>query len=140
MNERMMNLLYRSFDEKLPPGEEEILSQALVSDEALRAEKARIEEMRGLLRDKTVRSFDPFFPARVMRRIEDMQGAGGNFMESMLWSFKLVAMAAMFLIAILVSQSLTGQSQFSLDSVLGLPQPSLEETWSLDFQVQENTP
>ena len=140
MTQKLIKLLHRSFDNKLSPNEEETLSKALASSEALRAEKARIEELRRLLQDNAVHSFQPFFSARVMRRIEDMQSAGTSFVDSMFWSFKFVAIAAALVIATLISQSLTGQNQLSLDAVLGMPQPSLEETWRLDFQVQETTP
>ncbi len=138
MKQEIMDLLYRSFDQELRPEEEKILSAALAASPALRQEKAKIVQMRSLLRNETTPSFQPFFAARVMRRIANRESRGEDFFGSLLWSFRFVAAGAALVVGLLMTQNLVGSDNLSMSTLLGIDQPGLEETWELDVVIQES--
>ena len=70
IDERMLELLYRSFDDDLSASERAELETALAESEDLRKENARIAGMRKALAASGAKGFGYMFTERVMRRIE----------------------------------------------------------------------
>ncbi|MFQ5641573.1 MAG: hypothetical protein ACE5IR_26665 [bacterium] len=139
MNERILKLLYRSFDAPLSQEEEMELLQALSASSQLREEQKRLAEMRGMLKDEATRSFRPFFAARVMHRIKHEKTAGEDFVESLVWIFRRIALAGGLAILFLVITHLFVENHRSLNSVFGIPQYTLAETWQLEDPLLEET-
>jgi anti-sigma factor RsiW len=137
MTERLLDLLYRSFDDELPKEEQRELAQALISSPDLREEKKRVEEMRQMIEEEAVRSFKPFFSARVMRRLRKKTVGQEDFLGALVWAFRRVALAGILAILLIIADSIFVEKNRSLDSVLGMPQVTLEEAWQLDFTVEE---
>ncbi|RMF56566.1 MAG: hypothetical protein D6743_20090, partial [Calditrichaeota bacterium] len=85
MKERLLNLLIRSFDEELTEAERRELQNALAADAELREQKRQLQEVRHLVRESAVRSFKPFFAARVMRRVAAGPSQRSEFLDALLW-------------------------------------------------------
>ncbi|MCG8604095.1 hypothetical protein MJD09_03730 [bacterium] len=131
MNEELLELLYRSFDSNLSKEDQALLSAGLSRDPELREEKKRVEQMRSMVSENAERSFKPFFSARVMRKIKD-KAPQSDFFESLVWIFRRVAVVGgMALILLLATNLLVGRD-FSVDSLLGIPQISLEDSYELE--------
>ena len=69
MNDELLELLYRSFDDDLSAAEQSRLDAALAASESLRAESERIKSMRSALADAVPQSFAAGFSQRVARRL-----------------------------------------------------------------------
>ncbi|MFQ5650207.1 MAG: hypothetical protein ACE5IY_09730 [bacterium] len=132
MNERTLLLLYRSVDEELSRTEQEELLNALASSPELREEQKRLHQMRRLVQSQAVRSFKPFFSARVVHHIQAASQEVEDFWAALVWSFRLVAVSAGTLLVMLLANNLLEAKSLSIDSILALPQPTLEQTWALD--------
>jgi anti-sigma factor RsiW len=97
MNDRMLELLYRSFDSELSPLEQAMLDKTLAESPELRAEQARVVSMRTTLSDHTRQGFSLGFAERVMGRIEKETRATDfqlNLILGIRRSFRWVAAAA----------------------------------------------
>jgi hypothetical protein len=70
IDERMLELLYRSFDDDLSASEKAELDAALAESEDLRRENAKIAGMRKAIASSGAEGFGYMFAERVMRRIE----------------------------------------------------------------------
>ena len=105
MNEKILELLYRSFDDRLTEEERERLDEAIDASGELRAEKERLAAVREAISSTTVSSFGPFFAERVMNRIRDASEPDVTmepFFESLYRFFKpLTAVAAAAVITIM---------------------------------------
>ncbi len=133
-----LDLLYRSFDHELSGKEQKILQDALAASSELAAEKARIEAVRNMVAQAPGQKFKPFFSARVMRGIAEMENRGEDFLANLVASFRLIFVAGAAAVVMLVAANAFSGKSLSLDSLLGLPQASLEETWELgDFVLEE---
>lgn len=139
MNHRLLELLYRSFDEDLSDAEHEELSQALAVSADLRTEKVRITTMRRLVKEDAAGSFQPFFSARVMHRIKAKKTQVEDFFSSLVWSFRLIALVGALAALLLVAHNSLQSKSLTLDSILGMPQLSLAETWEFDLLAEEET-
>lgn len=137
MNERILDLLYRSFDDELTKEEQRELAEALSSSLELREEKKRITEMRQRIADEAIRSFKPFFSARVLQRLKEETVAGEDFFESIVWAFRRIALAGAAALLLLIATNVLTERTVSLDSLLGMPQLTLEDTWQLENPVLE---
>jgi len=97
MNDRMLELLYRSFDNKLSALEQAMLDKTLADSAEFRAEQARILKMRTTLSDHSRQGFSLGFAERVMGRIEKDVKASDfqfNLILGIKQSFRWVAAAA----------------------------------------------
>ena len=97
MNDRMLELLYRSFDNKLSSLEQAMLDKTLADSAEFRAEQARILKMRTALSDHSRQGFSLGFEERVMGRIEKDAKASDfqfNLILGIKQSFRWVAAAA----------------------------------------------
>ena len=135
MDNKILKLLYRSFDDELNPEEKERLDRALKESEELRKEKEQILAQRQTLAASSAPSFKPFFPERVMSRIESLRTKKNgfeSFYETLLLMFRRFAMvgAAILLILliynlqsddILSTQEILYASDFTFEEILNLP-------------------
>ncbi|MFQ5822885.1 MAG: hypothetical protein ACE5JB_02395 [bacterium] len=137
MNERLLELLYRSFDDELSEEDQTELTSALSLFPELLEEKKRIIEMRQMIKGEAVHSFKPFFAAQVMQRIKSESIEQEDFLGSLIWVFRRIALAGTIAILLLLANSVLVEKNNSLDSVLGMPQLTLEDTWQLDIIVEE---
>lgn len=137
MNERLLDLLYRSFDDDLTKEEQMELSKALSLSPQLREEKKRITEIRQMIQHEAVRSFKPFFSVRVMLRLRKKTLGQEDFFRALVWAFRRVALAGVVAILLLIANSIWVEKSRSLDTVLGLPQLSLEDVTELESPVLE---
>lgn len=126
---KLEKLLYRSFDEPLSDGDRKKLQTALAENNALKQEVKRIERMRSLLTDTAGAQFDPLFADRVLFRLREKED---DFLTVLLWSFRRIALVGAATIALLMVNNIITGGDLSVDSVLGLPQLTLEETLSFN--------
>jgi hypothetical protein len=130
MNQKMLELLYRSFDAELSTEEQQQLEQALASSKQLTREKEELTRLRTIVSDEAAQSFKPFFAARVMRRIRSVPERAKNgdlFFESLITFFKPVAIAAMILLLVLFSYNMGKSKNFTLAGAFAEPEITLEE-------------
>ena len=139
MNEEMLNLLIRSFDENLSEVERTSLDKALAGSPELRQEKKQLSDMRQMIGETAERKFKPFFSARVMRRIEESQSEQEDFFGSLVWAFRVFAMVGTAAILLFFALNSKLANDLSIDSILGLPQLSIEDTWQLENLAEEDT-
>jgi hypothetical protein len=85
MNERALELLYRSFDGDLTAEEREDLRNSLAVSEELRRERDRIEAVRRIVAAGAVESFRPFFAGRVMGRIVELRRSANGMVTLQEW-------------------------------------------------------
>ena len=134
MNHHLKTLLYRSFDEKLSPEEQHQLASALNNFAELRIEKQQIEALRETLTGEPKPQFAPFFAERVMQRIhaERQSAREDDFFMSLIWTFRRVAIAGVIAVALLITTNILYKQDLSLDSILAVPQVTLENALELD--------
>jgi hypothetical protein len=137
MNERILELLYRSYDDDLTAEEQRELRDALAASGALRLEKDRVEALRRMVSESGVVGFTPFFAERVMRRLAGL-GEGRNGMwtlqEWLSRVFRRVAIAGAVLAAGLLILNLVQADGVSLAAVFGISEVSIDEI--LDLPVE----
>jgi anti-sigma factor RsiW len=135
MDNKILKLLYRSFDDELNPEEKERLDRALEESEEIRKEKEQILAQRQALAGSSAPSFKPFFPEQVMNRIESLgkkKNGFESFYETLLLMFRRFAIvgAAILLILliynlqsgdILSSEEILYASDFTFEEILNLP-------------------
>lgn len=104
MNKKALKLLYRFFDLKLSQKEQNFLDKALASSKDLREEKNRIESMRKAFPDSAKGNFSPYFTAKVMQRIREIKNKNTqvNFFNTLVYDFKIIAVAAAIVLGLLV--------------------------------------
>lgn len=127
MNKKIIELLYRSFDEELAPNERQRLDDALAKSAALREEKERMTAMRAMISDSSKKSFHPFFAEKVMRRLRQAESDPETFLDSLISVFRPVAFAAIIILIMLISYNLNKTENYSLAGALGEHQVTLEE-------------
>jgi hypothetical protein len=128
MDDRELLIRYR--DEDLPEEEMNGVEERLRSEPELRTVWESLDGLAALLEHGAARSFDPFFSARVvarLRRSGSSTPADGMY-EALRWIFARVAVACVVLILCLGTYSAVGGGYGGsvVDSMLGLPEPTLE--------------
>ena len=80
------------------------------------------------------RPFAPFFAERVMQRIqaERQSAREDDFFMSLIWTFRRVAIAGVIAVALLITTNILYKQDLSLDSILAVPQVTLENALELD--------
>jgi hypothetical protein len=141
MDEKIKELLYRSFDTDLSPEEEEQLGLALRQSEELRIEKDRIAALRDNIASRKKQSFEPFFADRVMGKLYNMGNKKEEdfFFEWLFALFRPVAIAATVLIIIAIGYNIGSTGQISLEGALAVPEVTLGEVYdpTLTFAMEE---
>jgi hypothetical protein len=117
MDNTLLELLRRSYDATLSPGEIERLDKALEADIELQQEKKHLDKLRGLLEDERY-AFDDHFADRVMERIAtDEKNPSEN---PFLYAFKRIALPGLVAAVILFLFTVFSSGTLSLDSILGV--------------------
>ncbi|MCK5033591.1 MAG: hypothetical protein KAS18_08150, partial [Calditrichia bacterium] len=70
MDEKILELLYRSFDSYLNPNEQKILEYALANSKELKSRKEEMLKMRNSLRSDNLQKFGYLFADKVMQKIK----------------------------------------------------------------------
>jgi hypothetical protein len=126
MNKKILELLYRSFDDELTQAEQQRLDQALSELKELREEKSRIAQMRTVISDSGRESFKPFFAEKLIRRIREAKQAQESFFDSLIYVFRPVVIAATILLIVLMSYNLFKSDHKSVASAFAEPEITLE--------------
>ena len=135
IDERILELLYRSFDDDLSGSELAELEAALAVSEDLRKEKEEIASMRKTVSASGAKGFGYMFTERVMKRIEaDRAGSSEvvkegapTLFESLLRAFRPVAIAGVAAVLALMVYNIVDNRDLSFSAALGVPETTLEE-------------
>jgi anti-sigma factor RsiW len=122
MEERILELLYRSFDGELSREERAELDSALADSPELRRERDELVAVRGAVKSSAADSFAPFFAERVMRGVREEregEGEGARFLESLQCAFRRVALVAAVLVAFLLIYNMNQGGSVSVAAAFG---------------------
>ncbi|MCY3774164.1 MAG: hypothetical protein OXG98_19340 [Gemmatimonadetes bacterium] len=130
MKRSELDLLYRSLDSSLTPGEQDRLDEALQHDQGLRDEYERLIRLRGLIEGQESPSFQAGFTRRVMERLATESAAGPatdaeyeatvDFQDALSLMFRRVAMAASIAAVLLLTYNLATTGNVSFTASFGL--------------------
>ena len=128
MDDRELLIRYRDGD--LPAESMVGVEERLRSDPELRARWESLQGVATLLEQGAVRSFEPFFAARVvatLRESDSLAPVEGLY-EGLRWIFARVAVACLVVMLGIGTYSALGGGYGGsvVDSMLGLPEPTLE--------------
>lgn len=140
MKEKLLKLLYKSFEVKLTGEEQRHLENALESFQFLQEEKRNIEQLRHTISNSGKNSFSPFFAEKIMQRIENPIEANSpidDFLTSLLWSFRRVAIAGGVVVLLLLINNFITNDSVSVDAALSYKQMSIEDVWSFNDLISE---
>jgi hypothetical protein len=130
MNDKILDLLYRSFDSGLSSREQQQLDKALAGSAELRAERDRITAMREAVRSSAAGSFKPFLAERVMQRIGGELGYENGLQElfdSLVFAFRRVALIGAVAAVVLVGYNLKASDEVTLAAAFGVAETTGEE-------------
>ena len=105
MHQRIMKLLYRSFDDQLTDIEQRQLQEVLAKSKDLREAKNRLQWLRGDISALKVPAGKPFLAERVLQRIHAARAVSNiheRFWESLFYMFRRVAVATAVGVIILI--------------------------------------
>ena len=137
MNDELLDLLYRSLEEKLEPAEQRRLDEALAESRALREERARVLAIRESLAAGAAQTFKPFFVRRVMNRLAEEVGekrGAETFLESLSYVFRRVAFAGALAVIALAVFNIISSDTVSATAALGVPDMTIEEVIETPFE------
>ena len=130
MKRSELDLLYRSLDASLTPGEQNRLDAALRRDPGLREEYDRLVRMRSLVENQESPSFRADFSHRVMERLAAESAAGSvsypegaatpEFEDALPLMFRKVAVAASVAAVLLLTYNLATSESVSFNTSFGL--------------------
>ena len=138
MKRSELDLLYRSLDSSLTPGEQGRLDAALQRDQALREEYERLIRLRGLVEGQDSPSFQAGFTDRVMERLATESAANPvsksavgpashctaeappDFQIALSLMFRRMAVAASIAAMLLLTYNLATTGSVSLTASFGL--------------------
>ena len=105
MDEKILELLYRSFDSDLKPDEQKQLKDVLENSEELQLQEDEILKMRSSIKQTESQSFGYMFADKVMQQIKGIEekSTDEQFFDSIISVFRPIAIAATFLLVFLVS-------------------------------------
>lgn len=133
INNKILKLLYRSFDSDLNEKEKRRLEEALETSEELRQEKKQISAQRQTISESAVASFKPFFAERVMGRIDAVKEENGLevFYEALKAIFRRFAIAGIVTMLILIFYNFTTGEGMSVDDAFYTSDVTFEEILDL---------
>jgi hypothetical protein len=137
MKERILELLYRSFEENLTAQEDQELREALEESEALRDEKTWIEAMRKIVSSSGTDSFKPFFAQRVMARLTELRAGRNGIWTLQEWLprvFRRVALVGAAVAVGIVVVNFVQADAISLAAALGIGEVPIEEILELPVE------
>jgi len=108
MTDSYRNEMLKALTGELSASEREAFERALATDDALRAEWERLQEVSGLLQESRADSFRPFFATRVAQRIKSEREASTlssaeteSLTDALVWLFRPLAPVAIAVVAFL---------------------------------------
>lgn len=133
MNEKILKLLYRSFDDDLDDKERNELEKALKKSYELRREREKILAQRKAISESATQSFKPFFAERVMARIDALSEKTGTetFYETFRAVFRPFAIAGAIAMAALILYNLGIGDILSSEEVFYVSDSTIEEILQL---------
>lgn len=133
MNEKILKLLYRSFDDNLDDKERDELEEALKISEELRREREKILAQRKAISESAAQSFEPFFAERVMARIDALSEKSGveTFYEILRAVFRPFAIAGAVALVALILYNLGIGDILSSNEVFYVSDSAIEEILQL---------
>ena len=130
MKRSELDLLYRSLDASLTPGEQSRLDAALQRDPDLREEYERLVRLRGIVENQESPSFRADFSQRVMERLAaesaaiPASGPEGeatpDFEDALPFMFRRMAVAASVAAVLLLTYNLATSESVSITTSFGL--------------------
>jgi anti-sigma factor RsiW len=133
MNDKTLDLLYRSLDEELAPAERRRLDEALQQSESLREERSRILAVRKSLSAGAAEAFKPFFVERLMNRLS-REGRPETFLESLSYVFRRVVFAGAAAVIALAVFNIASSDTVSATAALGLPEITIDDVMETPFE------
>ncbi|HDL18621.1 MAG TPA: hypothetical protein ENH29_06170 [Bacteroidetes bacterium] len=130
MNDKMLKMLHRSFDEPLTPAEKQYLEDALKQHRELREEKERIGALREKVAHSGSQAFKPFFAERVMQRISRSEYAVSGqetFWDSLVAMFRPIAIGAAIILVVIMTYNIKKSDHFSLAAAFASQELTLED-------------
>ena len=105
---KIMELLYRSLDSDLKPGEQKELDNELKNSEELQSYKEELIKMRTSLKQTETQNFGYMFADKVMQKINKLEDNSKDeqFFDSIISVFRPLAIAAAFLLVFLISYNM----------------------------------
>jgi len=138
MNKKVLELLYRSFDGKLTPGDQKELERALSESKELRREKEKIAAIRSAISASASESFRPFFAQRVMHAITSTAETKNGlelFFQSLQLAFRRVTVVAATAIFLLLIYNFVKSGDISITGAFGMSQETLVEVLESPFDA-----
>ena len=137
MDEKLTELLYRSFDGKLNPEELKTLEKGLSESKELRAEKQKIISLRQNIAGQKKNTFKPFFADRVMRkiRLSEQKQEDERFFEFLFLIFRPIAIAAAVLIIVIAGYNISTSGEISIESALAIPDVTLDDMYDSSYAL-----
>ncbi len=129
LDEKILELLYRSFDDDLSEKEQDLLEKALEDSEELRLERAKIIEQRQAISGSAAPSFKPYFVEKVMQRIDSLSDKNGleKFYETFKAMFRRFAIAGAVILIALVIYNLRIGENISSEEIFYASDVTIEE-------------
>ncbi len=133
INNKILKLLYRSFDSDLNEKEKRRLEEALETSKELRREKEQILAQRQTISENAVASFKPFFAERIIRRIDAVKEENGleAFYEALKAIFRRFAIAGVVIMIVLIFYNFKTGESMSMDEVFFASDVTFEEILDL---------
>jgi hypothetical protein len=131
MDNKLKDLLYRSFDSNLNLKEKKMLEDALAQSLDLRQEKEMIASLRENIKGHQNTSFSPFFADKVMATIQSVKtdDESEKFFDSLFILFRPIAIAATVLIIIFAGYNMSTTGHYSLEGALGIPDVTVDDIY-----------
>jgi negative regulator of sigma E activity len=136
--QKLEHLLYKSFDSELSEKEKESLDSELKSSETLKEEQKYLSKLRIAIKQSAQTSFEPFFEERLMGNLNRTANKEKYFdlvSSSLFSSFGRIAIAAIVVLAILLSYNLHNGNNYSINSLFGSSKANIASV----FDPFENT-
>lgn len=125
---RLLYLLYSSFEKELSENEKLELAEGLQNNPDFQKQNARLQNMRQMLKSSHGKPFAGDFADRVLNQVRSINSEEENLFNSIIMSFRRFAVVSTAAILILVFNNIISGKELSIDSLLALPQISLENT------------
>jgi hypothetical protein len=131
MDDKILGLLYRSFDSKLNPDEQDILEQALQSSKELKSQKEEMIKLRNSLKPNNSQGFGTMFADKVMQKIRNLEVKSNEelFFDSIISVFRPLAIAATVILVFLISYDIVSKNGKLLNSVQNSQDITLAEAF-----------
>jgi hypothetical protein len=128
---KIERLINKSLDTDLSRKEAIQLNKELLQSEDLLKKYSQIESIREAISISTDAEFRPGFEERLIRKIQFIKKEKYYFTwsDSLVLSFRRIALTAVIVLIVLVSYNLSNGNKYSLESLLGINDTSIEHAY-----------